>query len=189
MIWLFCRITSNPAKLQNCTRWTSTTLHLENKFPSLRYNFCLIPVIFCGLCYMFYRRFLKPFSNLKIFFQNSNFFGLWGPFLRFFWKLKILSFFENFHSGHVAHVLYPIFEAIFDFENIFSKFSFFWPLGPIFWKNSKFWVFLKNFFGGMWHMFYIQFLKPFWFWNYFFEIFIFLASGAHILKNSKFRFF
>ena len=115
---------------------------LEKKFPSLHCNFCLIPVMFCGLCHMFYRRFLKPFSNLKIFFQNSNFFGLWGPFLRFFWKLKILSFFENFHSGHVAHVLYPIFEAIFDFENIFSKFSFFWPLGPIFWKNSKFWVFL-----------------------------------------------
>ena len=51
-----------------------------------------------------------PFSILEIFYQNFHFLASGAPFLK---KIKILSFFETFCSGHVAHVLYPIFEALF----------------------------------------------------------------------------
>ena len=92
--------------------------------------------------------------------------------------------------GSMAHVLYPIFEALFDFWNIFSKFSFFDPLNHPFWKNSKFWLFLKIFFGGMWHMFSIQFFKPFSILKIFFQNFHFLTPITPLFwKISKFGLF
>ena len=84
---------------------------------------------------MFYIQFLKPFLILKIFLQNLNFLGPWAHFLR---KLKIFSFFENIMWGHVAHVLYPIFEALLNFEIFFLKIFMFWPLGSVFEKTQNY---------------------------------------------------
>ena len=47
---------------------------------------------------------------------------------------KVCFKFFVFLLGHVAHVQYPIFEALFGFGGIFSKFSFFDPLNPPFLK-------------------------------------------------------
>ena len=48
------------------------------------------------------------------------------------------------HLGSVAHVSYAIFEALFDFGNIFSKKSFFDPLNPPFLKKLKILTFFEN---------------------------------------------
>ena len=57
---------------------------------------------------------------------------------------KNLTFFENPLWGHVVLVSYAIFEDLFDFENIFSKKSFFDPLNPPFLKKLKILTFFEN---------------------------------------------
>ena len=98
-------------------------------------------------------------------------------------KIKILTFFLNPLWGHVAHVLYPIFEALFDFGNIFSKKSFFDPLNPPFLKKLKILTFLKIFFS-------IQFLKLFSILKIFFQNFHFFSIwGPFFFKTQNFEFF
>ena len=69
---------------------------------------------------------------------------------------SISKFKESVCLVSVAHVLYPIFEAIFNFGNIFSKYSFFDPPNPPFFeKKTKILTFVENLLGR--HVAHVQY--------------------------------